>query len=164
MILLLSWAESSLQLVPDATLVLHVLIIVLMVIVLNKTLFRPINRVLEERDRGSQGALEEARRLLATIDKDLARYELALRAARSDAYNIMDLQRAKEMQERESRLASVRKEILSLLEAEKVAIEEQFAGAHKVLEEEAQKLGLAISVQIMGRRLQSVREGDPLGF
>lgn len=155
MILLLSWAESSLQLVPDATLVLHVLLIVLMVVVLNRTLFKPINRVLEERDRGSQGALEEARRLLGTIDKDLARYERALRAARSDAYGLMDLQRANEMHERERRLAAVRKEIVSLVEAEKVAIDEEFANAHKALEEEAQELGLAISVQILGRRLQS---------
>jgi F0F1-type ATP synthase membrane subunit b/b' len=44
-----AFAENSIQLVPDGTLFLHIIIILLMVFVLNATLFKPINRILEER-------------------------------------------------------------------------------------------------------------------
>jgi len=42
MTLPLGLAENSIQLVPDGTLILHVLIILVMVYVLNATLFKPI--------------------------------------------------------------------------------------------------------------------------
>ena len=41
---ILGFAEDSIQLVPDGTLVLHVIIILVMVYVLNATLFKPIKR------------------------------------------------------------------------------------------------------------------------
>src|SRR5947209_1129969 len=58
----LGFAENSIQLVPDGTLLLHVLIILVMVYVLNATLFRPINRILEARDKRTRGRLTEARK------------------------------------------------------------------------------------------------------
>jgi len=47
MTLPLGFAENSIQLVPDGTLLLHILIILVMVYVLNATLFKPINRILQ---------------------------------------------------------------------------------------------------------------------
>jgi hypothetical protein len=49
MVFPLGFAENSIQLVPDGTLLLHVLIILVMVYVLNATLFKPINLILEAR-------------------------------------------------------------------------------------------------------------------
>jgi len=46
MTLPLGFAENSIQLVPDGTLLLHILIILVMVYVLNATLFKPINQIL----------------------------------------------------------------------------------------------------------------------
>ena len=83
---LLALAESSIQLVPDGTLLLHGLIILIMVAVLNVTLFKPINRILEERDQQTRGRLEEARLTLNEIDKKLKDYERALREARAEGY------------------------------------------------------------------------------
>jgi len=42
----LGFAENSIQLVPDGTLILHVIIILVMIYVLNTTLYQPINRIL----------------------------------------------------------------------------------------------------------------------
>ena len=50
MTLPLGLAENPIQLVPDGTLILHVLIILVMVYVLNATLFKPINKILAARD------------------------------------------------------------------------------------------------------------------
>ena len=52
----LGFAENSIQLVPDGTLILHVIIILVMVYVLNATLFKPINQILESREKRTRGA------------------------------------------------------------------------------------------------------------
>ncbi len=108
---LFALAESSIQLVPDGTLVLHGLIILVMVAVLNLTLFKPINRILAERDRETRGRLEEARLTLEEIDKKLKDYESALRAARAEGYQLLEKQRAEALRQREARLLSVKAEI-----------------------------------------------------
>ena len=38
-------AETSIQLVPDGTLLLHLLMVAIMVFVLNRTLLKPINQI-----------------------------------------------------------------------------------------------------------------------
>ena len=60
MTLPLGFAENSIQLVPDGTLLLHILIILVMIFVLNATLYKPINRILEAREKRTKGRLSEA--------------------------------------------------------------------------------------------------------
>ena len=67
MIYSLGFAENSIQLVPDGTLFLHVLIILVMVYVLNATLFKPINRILEAREKRTRGRLTEAEEILSNV-------------------------------------------------------------------------------------------------
>lgn len=153
-VMMLSLAENSIQLVPDATLILHVLLVVLMVAILNKTLFTPINRVLAKREQKSKGRLEEARRLLATIEGHLARYEGALRAARAEGYRVLELQRREETQQREVRLSNTRDEIARMLAVEKKSIERQGEEGRRALEVDAQKLGLEISTRVLGRPIE----------
>src|SRR5205085_3548365 len=97
----LGFAENSIQLVPDGTLLLHVLIILVMVYVLNATLFRPINRILEARDKRTRGRLTEAQEIPSNVSEILAEYERALRAARTEAYALSERERAVAMQERQ---------------------------------------------------------------
>src|SRR5258708_1709110 len=86
----LGFAENSIQLVPDGTLWLHVLIIIVMVYVLNATLFRPINRILEAREKRTRGRLTEAQEILSSVSEKLAEYERALRRARTEAYALAE--------------------------------------------------------------------------
>ena len=82
----LGFAENSIQLVPDGTLILHVLIILVMVYVLNATLFKPINQILENREKRTRGRLTEAEEILSKVSTRLSDYERALRQARNEAY------------------------------------------------------------------------------
>ena len=66
--------------------------IFVLIFVLNRTLFKPINRVLDERERLGVGRLAEAQRLLAQYEERLAGYEEQLRAARAEA-DLSSLQR-----------------------------------------------------------------------
>ena len=81
----LAFAENSIQLVPDGTLLLHLITIVVMVFILNRTLFRPINKVLADREAETLGREREAKKLRATVEGSLLKYERGLRDARAGA-------------------------------------------------------------------------------
>ena len=57
--ILLAFAES-IQLFPDGTLFIHIALILLMIWVLNRTFFRPINRIIQSREKHSGGHASEA--------------------------------------------------------------------------------------------------------
>jgi F-type H+-transporting ATPase subunit b len=151
--ILLALGESSIQLVPDGTLVLHGLIILVMVAVLNLTLFKPINRILEERDRQTRGRLEEAQLTLKEIDKKLKDYERALREARAEGYQLMEQQRAEALRQREAKLSSVKEEVANFLSAQKRSIAQQADDVRSMLSSEARRLALEISARILGRSI-----------
>src|SRR5215211_3714505 len=98
-------AENSIQLVPDGTLFLHIAIILLMVFVLNATLFKPINRILEERERRTRGRSGEAHDILQRVEEKVTQYERTLREARSEGYRLLEQQRTEAISERQARLS-----------------------------------------------------------
>ena len=157
-LILLGLAESSIQLVPDGTLFLHIVIVMLMVGALNRGLFRPINRILEERDRGTRGRLEEARQMLVSIDELLTRYERTLRDARAEGYRLMELERREAMRERGSQIESVREEIETLVARRKQEIRRQAEDARGALALEARRMGLELGSRILGRPTSEVKE------
>jgi F-type H+-transporting ATPase subunit b len=146
----LAFAET-IQLVPDGTLFLHIAIILLMVFILNKTLFKPINRVLDDRERRTSGRSHEAREILHRIDENMARYERSLREARAEGYRLLEQQRTDAMNVRQHRLNAVREEVSGLIETEKNDIHAQAARARAPLEDEARRVAASVSAQILGR-------------
>src|ERR1051326_941233 len=98
----LGFAENSIQLVPDGTLILHVIIILVMVFVLNATLYKPINRILEAREKRTRGRMSEAQEIMTDVSQKLANYERQLRQARTDAAPVAEQERTPAMQERRS--------------------------------------------------------------
>ena len=56
----LALAESSIQLFPDGTIFVHIAIILVMIWILNRTLYKPINRILETREKSKGGHASEA--------------------------------------------------------------------------------------------------------
>jgi F-type H+-transporting ATPase subunit b len=144
-------AENSIQLVPDGTLFLHIAIILLMVFVLNATLFKPINRILEERERRTRGRSGEAQDILQRVEENVTRYERTLREARAEGYRLLEQERASAINERQVRLSTVRDEISQSIAGEKAAIQGQVEEARDTLEQEARRLAADIGSQILNR-------------
>jgi F-type H+-transporting ATPase subunit b len=147
----LGFAENSIQLVPDGTLLLHVLIILVMVYVLNATLFRPINRILEARDRRTRGRLSEAQEILRDVSEKLANYERQLRQARGAAYAFAENERSMAMQKRQQKLNEMRQELAGSIAKEKEALQRQAEAARQTLEAESRRLAREIGSRVMGR-------------
>ena len=147
----LCFAENSIQLVPDGTLFLHIAIILVMVFVLNATLFKPINRILEERERRTRGRSGDAREILRDVEKKMSLYERTLREARTEGYRLMEQERATAMRERQIKLDAVRDEISRSVNEQKDAITAQVERARVTLKDEALSIAAEIGAHILHR-------------
>jgi F-type H+-transporting ATPase subunit b len=147
---MLAFAES-IQLVPDGTIVLHIAIIITMVFILNRLLFKPINRILAERESRTRGRSGEARETIRRVEESLANYENSLRKARAEGYRLLEQQQAEAFGERQQKIGLVRREVEQQIEEQKGVIRAQADDARATLEGEAARIASGISSQILGR-------------
>src|SRR5687768_15149076 len=96
--------ETSIQLVPDGTLLLHLLMVGIMVFVLNRTLLKPINRTLAEREKQIYGRLQEAEMMAAETQEKLTAYNQALHAARVDGYKLLEKERSEGLKDKDEKI------------------------------------------------------------
>jgi F-type H+-transporting ATPase subunit b len=147
----LGFAENSIQLVPDGTLILHVIIILVMVYVLNATLYKPINQILASREKRTRGRLSEAQEITKGVQEKLSDYERSLRQARSEAYALAENQRAEAMNERQQKINEMRQQLAQSIAGEKAAIAQQAAQARATLEVDARQIAREISSRVLNR-------------
>ena len=143
-------AESSIQLVPDGTLLLHLLMVALMVAILNRTLLKPINKILADRDKHILGRVDEAQEMLQLKEQKLEDYNAALRKARSDGYHLLEKERAQALKQKDERVRAFKEETSSMVAEELKATQNQEGKVRKELEGQAESLGAIISAQILG--------------
>jgi F-type H+-transporting ATPase subunit b len=158
--LFLGFAENTIQLVPDGTLFLHIAIILIMVFVLNATLFKPINRILEEREKRTRGRSSEANDILRRVDDGLSRYERTLREARSEGYRLMEQERSIAMNERQKILIAVREEVNQALDEQKKELGVQAEEARSTLALDARRLAAEIGAHILHRQVSESTVSD----
>jgi F-type H+-transporting ATPase subunit b len=152
----LAFAENSIQLVPDGTIFIHIAIILVMVFVLNRTLFKPINQILEERERRTRGRSGEAKDILQRVEEATTNYERTLREARAEGYRLMEQERAEAMNERQIKLNTLREEINRTVEEEKELIRVQAAEARETLGADARSIAVEIGSQILHRPVGNI--------
>jgi F-type H+-transporting ATPase subunit b len=147
---MLAFAES-IQLVPDGTIVVHIAIIITMVFVLNRFLFRPVGRILSERETRTRGRTSEARETIQRVKESLSRYENSLRQARAEGYGLLEQQQSAAYEERKRKIAAVREEVEGQVEQQKGEIRTQAEQARGTLREEAERVAANISSQLLRR-------------
>lgn len=145
-------AESSIQLVPDGTLFIHLLMIAVMVVVLNRTLLKPINKILEERDKNILGHVEDANSLLKTRDERVNEYDSTLREARSDGYRLLEKERAEALKLKDEKIRVLKEQLNQTVAAEKQATKTQEREVRQELEVQAKTLSEMISTQILAKK------------
>jgi F0F1-type ATP synthase membrane subunit b/b' len=144
-------AEASIQLVPDGTLLFHLLLVAIMVFVLNRTLLKPINQILAEREKQVTGRLKEAQAMALETQDKLRKYNETLHDARVEGYKLLEKERAQGLKQREEKLRLHREE-MSREVADKVqATQKQEEQVKGELEAQAASIGELISSQILRR-------------
>jgi len=144
-------AETSIQLVPDGTLLLHLLLVVVMVAVVNRTLLRPINKILEERDKHILGRVDEAKEMLKTREEHLAEYTSALKQVRSEGYQLLERERSKAVKEKDEKVRAFKEESARRISEELNTTLEQEQKLRGELEGQAEQLSAMITAQILRR-------------
>ena len=144
-------AEASIQLVPDGTLLLHLLMVAIMVFVLNRTLLKPINQILSEREKQIAGRLKEAQALAAETQDKLRKYNDALRESRAVGYRLLEKERAEGLKQKEEKLRQHREQLSKEVAAQLDATRKQEQSIKGELETEAAALGSLISSRILRR-------------
>lgn len=145
---LLALAET-IQLFPDGTLFIHVGLILVMIWVLNRTLYRPINRVLEAREKNKGGHSSEAVTLLKDVDEKETRYNREMLETRSKGYELIEKEQKAATDARDKQLSDVKAEVAASLDSGKVELAKQAGDAQAAIRTDAEKIADSIAASIL---------------
>jgi len=147
----LAFAEGGAQIYPDGSLVFILVLFLIFVFVLNRILFRPIGRVLDEREALTDGARAKARAAVNQYGSRLAEYEAAIRQARAESYRKLEQERAARLQQRAQAIETAKREAHARIEKGKEEIADQAESARAALEGESRQIAERISRTVLGR-------------
>jgi len=142
-------AFAGIQLFPDGTLFIHIALILIMIWVLNRTFFRPINRVLESRDKHKFGPGGEAEKILKDALEKEAKLNKEMLSARSEGYELIEKQRAAAVDGRVKLVAAAKAETAAKFAAEKQALAEQAAAGRATIASQAEEIADRIAGSIL---------------
>ncbi len=144
-------AEASIQLVPDGTLLIHLVLVVVMVFVLNRTLLKPINKILADREKYILGRVAEAKDLVKTADQKRSDYDAGLRTARTEGYQLLERERAQAVKEKDEKIRVFKEDTKRMVAQEIESTQKQEQQVQSELEAQAGALSAMITKQILKR-------------
>jgi len=137
----------------DLAFVIQFVNFLLLMLVLNIFLFKPIRKVMADRKAQIDGARERA----AAVDKDvqekMALYEARLREIKAKAHAERDALRADALREEAALIEKARKEAADSLSSIKARVAKEAADAKEFLTVQARSLSLEICEKVLGRSL-----------
>jgi F-type H+-transporting ATPase subunit b len=145
---LLAFAET-IQLFPDGTIFIHIALILVMIWVLNRTFYKPINRIIAAREKSKGGRSSEAIGILKDVDEIEARYTKEMLEARSAGYELIEKEQKKAAAARDKKIAEAKVDIAEKFEASKADLEQRAADARSSIGIEAEKMAEQITSNIL---------------
>lgn len=142
-------AFASIQLVPDGTLFIHIALILVMIWVLNRTLFKPINAIIEKRSKQKVGRGGEAAEILKTVEAKRKEYDAEMLRIRSESYDYIEKGRAEAVELRQSTISEAKEAASGRLNKEREELREQVAETRVQIALEAEKMAEKISDNIL---------------
>lgn len=137
----------------DLAFVIQFVNFLLLMLVLNIFLFKPIRKVMADRKAQIDGAKARA----AAVDKDvqekMALYEARLREIKSKANAERDVLRSDALREEAAVIEKARKEAADSLSSIKARVAKEAADAKEFLTVQARSLSLEICEKVLGRSL-----------
>jgi F-type H+-transporting ATPase subunit b len=148
----LAFAEGGDNIIsPDVSLVAVLALFIIFVFLMNRLLFKPVGRVLDERQTLTEGATHEARAATRRYHATLADYEATIRQARADSYRKSEQRRAGALDERRQLIEQAKREAGAQIEGARTEIERQAGEARTALEVESRQIAERISRTVLGR-------------
>lgn len=147
-------AGESLEIFPDERIFYLIVLFVLLIFPVNKLLFHPIFRVLDERDARIEGARKRADLIGAEAKATLDRYRSAVRSAREEAESDRKAVLEQARREQAQLTGSVRSEAEVTINRAREEVAGALEEARSQLRQQAQELAREAATRVLGRDLQ----------
>lgn len=128
------------------------IIFILLHLYLKKVLFQPLEKVLEERRKKTQGAVDASEAIIRQAAGKMDEYEHALNQARADIYKEQEATRKEFASQQAEAVAKARAEMGGKVAEARSAIEAESAAAKASLAEEADRLAEKIATAVLAGR------------
>ena len=125
------------------------LLVLLFYFIMRSVFFRPLLKVMAERDARTQGAQKAAESAQVAAADKIKQYEEALKQARAKVYAEQELERKKLMDERAALLKDSRTKATAEVNSAKERGAGEFAAAKKELEAATSQLAVEIAQRIL---------------
>jgi F-type H+-transporting ATPase subunit b len=135
----------------DASIIPAIIIFLVLIAVLNRLLFKPLQKVQAERESRTTGLMNEAQSKMNNQMNLLNEYQATIKNARMDAYHQQEKLRAEAMKKRAEVLANARTAGEQMIQESRISILAQVEVAKRQLDAEAQDLARGVASTILGR-------------
>jgi F-type H+-transporting ATPase subunit b len=137
----------------NLTIVIQVLQFLIVVFILNRLLFKPISRVMAERQEKISAWEEKTQNSQETARLKLESYENQLRDEKAQAQEGQELLTNELQQQEEENLRAVSEEASRLVASTQEAIEEETERLRAELRQQAAELSLMLAEKVLGRKV-----------
>lgn len=137
---------------PDLSVFWVIFFVLLLTVLLDRLLFKPVLRVMAQREDAIRSARELAERSASEARAAAAEFEQKTADARGEIYRQMDEMRRSALEERAQILAATRAEAEAEVARATTVLRAETEEARRRLSAEAEALGAAAAERILGRK------------
>ncbi len=138
--------------IPDLSVIWVIFLVLLLTVLLDRLLVRPMSQVMQQRDGAIRSARELAEASRARAQAASEELDAQTRAARGDVYRQMDEKRREALERRAQLVAETRAEVERTLGDAKARVRDQAAAARTQLDRESDALATTIVERVLGRK------------
>ena len=138
--------------IPDLSVVWIIVLVILLSVILDRLLLRPITEVMRQREGAIRSARELAESSRARAQAAADEFESKTRAARADVYRQMEEKRRDALDRRAAIVASTRAEVEKTARDAAERIRAQADAARAQIDRDADTLASTIVERVLGRK------------
>jgi F-type H+-transporting ATPase subunit b len=138
-------------LIPDLSVIWVIFFVLLLTVLLDRLLLRPMTQVVQQREGAIRSARDLADASHAKAQAAAEELEARTRAARADVYRQMDERRREALDRRTHLVAETRSEVERSLSEATARVQTQVSAARAQLEHEADAIAATIVERVLGR-------------
>lgn len=139
--------------IPDLSVIWVIAFVLLVSVIFDRLLVRPLMHVMQERERVVRSAREVAETAASQTQMAAAEVDGKTRAARAEVYRQMEQTRREALERRAELLAETRQEAEAAVSEASVRLRTQAAEAKEGLDREAGALADRVVERVLGRKI-----------
>ncbi len=136
----------------DSSIIPALVIFLVLICALNYLLFRPLQRIQDERESRTTGLMSQTRKRLDHHEVLFSQYQTAIKQGRLESYRYLEQVRSEAMQKRTELMEQARKKAEGSIEEARQSIRNEVQAAKTQLETEAREIARGIVGAILQRQ------------